>query len=799
MHLAPGSSVGGPNLRRVAAILTLAFLATVGTPSVSVAAATLDGEQFAWGGSHFNGNFTCDGLTIFYQVFGGVARGPFGGVFREDGVVSAAGGTVGEWRGHFAVTDAVTGAVLIDGNTTFVSGGPGVCNSLNFGQSVSGEASATLIYTATIRDSSGGVLAIVSGTATARMTFVRGGDNVTGSFFDENLGGVGGFTLSGRVFDTSIVGPPVPGAVVQLCQLPAGPCLLPQATDGNAAFRFIGLADLTRYQLRADPPAGLRLLPATRVVDLDGTTVKNLFFHAPVAPPPGTTITSRGTNPDGLPIVYWLDPLILTTTGCPGATGATYSIDVPPTGAIGGFMTEGLAGTYSASIAPLDPTKGYGTVNISLTCPGDPFPTDISFDIYVDPSGTVRTTTGEPVPGATVILLRSDTAGGPFTPVPDGSATMSLENRDNPDATDARGLFGWEVIGGTYQIRAEKTGCVSPTDPTQTFVLSPVLVVPPAIADLDLRLACRNRDTTPPTTTAIPVPSPNANGWNNGDVTVTLSANDEPGGSGVKEIRFSLTGAQGGSGVVAGSTASVRFSSEGNSTLTYFATDNAGNKEAAKTLVVRIDKTAPTVTFGSPTPPPNAAGWNNSNVSIAFAAADSLSGLAATTPSSPLVLTTEGRGVTQGVTVTDLAGNSTTFTSPAVNIDKTPPTVSCLRLPRQKRNDDEDEGTLLFQVTASDNLSQVTITLGTFQLSQGEIFQLRPSIRPGIRLVGTTDDDDKPGVRRFRVGPGADVIKATDEAGNVGTAVCPVPPRQGDDDEKGRAGTRPNRRVESDR
>ena len=46
-----------------------------------------------------------------------------------------------------------------------------------------------------------------------------------------------------------------------------------------------------------------------------------------------------------------------------------------------------------------------------------------------------------------------------------------------------------------------------------------------------------------------------------------------------------------------------------------------------------------------------------------------------------------------------------------------------------------------------------------------------------------------------------DVIKATDEAGNVGTAVCPLPPRQADhdDDEKGRSTTGANRRVESDR
>jgi len=313
-------------------------------------------------------------------------------------------------------------------------------------------------------------------------------------------------------------------------------------------------------------------------------------------------------------------------------------------------------------------------------------------------------------------------------------------------------------------------------------------------------------DTTPPTTTATPSPNPNASGWNNTNVAVTLNATDNPGGSGVKGIQFSLNGAQSGAGLVSGSVASVPIAAEGTTTLTYFARDNANNAEAPKTLPVQIDKTPPTVTFASPTPSPNAAGWNNSNVSIAFAAADSLSGVGVTTPSSPLILTTEGRGVTQTVTVADLAGNTATFTSPAVNIDKTPPTVSCVRLPRQKRDDDEDEGKLLFQVTASDNLSQVTITLGTFQLSPGEIFQLRPSIRPGIRLVGTTDDDDKPGVRRFRVGPGADVIKATDEAGNVGTVVCPLPSRRadhddgrGDDGEKGRASTGWNRRVEFDR
>ncbi|GEM_PF-6916283 len=98
-----------------------------------------------------------------------------------------------------------------------------------------------------------------------------------------------------------------------------------------------------------------------------------------------------------------------------------------------------------------------------------------------------------------------------------------------------------------------------------------------------------------------------------------------------------------------------------------------------KSATVKIDKTAPILTFGAPTPAPNAAGWHNSDVSISFTAADALSGVASTSIPSPLVLTTEGDNVTGDVTVTDVAGNSATFTSPAVKIDKTAPHISATR------------------------------------------------------------------------------------------------------------------------
>ena len=181
-------------------------------------------------------------------------------------------------------------------------------------------------------------------------------------------------------------------------------------------------------------------------------------------------------------------------------------------------------------------------------------------------------------------------------------------------------------------------------------------------------------DTIPPVTTATISPAPNSAGWNNSPVTVTLTAVDNAGGSGVKEIHFSINGVS--QPVVSGATTSIPLNADGIYTITYYAIDNAGNTEnPAHTLTVNLDKTAPTVTFGTATPFPNSAGWNNTNVSLPFTPSDNLSGVAAS-PVSPLILSAEGAAVTGMVTITDIAGNSATYTSPAFKIDKTPPTIT---------------------------------------------------------------------------------------------------------------------------
>jgi hypothetical protein len=115
---------------------------------------------------------------------------------------------------------------------------------------------------------------------------------------------------------------------------------------------------------------------------------------------------------------------------------------------------------------------------------------ETTFPIYIDPSGYVRLADGSPLAGATVKLFVAESADGPFTLVPDGSAAMSPMNRHNPDATDSGGRFGWDVVAGFYRVRAEKSGCNARGNPSQSFEETGVLTIPPPVENLDLRLEC---------------------------------------------------------------------------------------------------------------------------------------------------------------------------------------------------------------------------------------------------------------------------------------------------------------------
>lgn len=216
-----------------------------------------------------------------------------------------------------------------------------------------------------------------------------------------------------------------------------------------------------------------------------------------------------------------------------------------------------------------------------------------------------------------------------------------------------------------------------------------------ATADFDLNTSLIPGAVPKPLTVATLSVPPNARGWNNTSVTVSLVATDDAVGSGIKQINFSTVGAQTGTDVIPGGSASVTIAAEGTTTLTYFATDNAGNAETPKTLILKIDKTPPMITG---LPASGCALWppNHKLVRVATVSGnDALSGLASlgvsgasTEPASPGqsdVVTTgpalgpiaiqlraerlgtgNGRVYTLTATAQDVAGNTTTATATCV-------------------------------------------------------------------------------------------------------------------------------------
>jgi hypothetical protein len=99
-------------------------------------------------------------------------------------------------------------------------------------------------------------------------------------------------------------------------------------------------------------------------------------------------------------------------------------------------------------------------------------------------------------------------------------------------------------------------------------------------------------------------PQPNARGWNNTSVTVTLSCTDK--GSGLKAEPSPVT-----------------FNDEGaNQSREVVVEDRAGNKRTLKIGPVSIDKTPP---VASPTVNPTpASGWTNGSITVSFGCSDAL-------------------------------------------------------------------------------------------------------------------------------------------------------------------------------
>jgi hypothetical protein len=159
-------------------------------------------------------------------------------------------------------------------------------------------------------------------------------------------------------------------------------------------------------------------------------------------------------------------------------------------------------------------------------------------------------------------------------------------------------------------------------------------------ANLVFVTAFADSDQDAPVTTATINPSaPNgSDGWYTSDVTVSLTATDNV--TGAAKTEYSLNGGT----TWQTYTAPVTVSQDGQHTVSYRSTDNAGNVEAVKTISFNLDSTTPEITL---TDVVNGTYNDSLDITPVIALDDSLSGVDA----GKTTITLDGKGVQQGVTI----------------------------------------------------------------------------------------------------------------------------------------------------
>ena len=290
-------------------------------------------------------------------------------------------------------------------------------------------------------------------------------------------------------------------------------------------------------------------------------------------------------------------------------------------------MVAGLVASFVLGVFFSEPSAyAAHTASITLTGPGSG--EIVSGSVEVTWSYTVFT-------GTTPVIVEA---------APDGTTFSQVAKVPIDDGTSGRfGSVSWDTStfadSNTYAVRVRVV-----TNKNAVSVASPVIV-----------------DNTAPTLTGSTSPEPNANGWNNSDVTVSWTCTDA--GSGVDPDE---------------DPADEVIASEGaGQSRTETCQDLAGNVSTSATVSdIDIDKTAPTLT-GSKSPDANANGWNNSDVTVSWTCTDAGSGVDPAEDPADEVIASEGAEQSRTATCKDLAGNvSTSATVSDINIDVTTPVTT---------------------------------------------------------------------------------------------------------------------------
>ncbi len=245
-------------------------------------------------------------------------------------------------------------------------------------------------------------------------------------------------------------------------------------------------------------------------------------------------------------------------------------------------------------------------------------------------------------------------------------------------------------------------------------------------------------DKTKPATDVQLVGTQGANSWYTSSVQVKLSAVDIL--SGVSAIMID-TGA--GFGAYNANNPPL-VSGDGTRSVSFYAIDNAGNKEDTQSVAFKIDTTAPTTsaTFSGTN---GTNGWYATNVAVTLTAVGSVSGVDSTeyrldtdtawTVGTSLVIAKEGT-TTLHYRSRNGAGVYENEKSAMITIDKTKPTTTCI--PEGTRGENNIYTTnVALTITGSDAPSGVSKT--QYSLDGAPWADYQSSNKPIISKEGTTD------------------------------------------------------------
>jgi len=347
--------------------------------------------------------------------------------------------------------------------------------------------------------------------------------------------------------------------------------------------------------------------------DFTGTGLGTKFVNGDNNPQDGDghgthvagTIAGKGNNGVGVAGVVWgakIVPLkFLDDTGSGSTANAILAVDYCRVNGIklsnnswGGGGSSAALRTAISNAGAADhlfvAAAGNSTLNIDGLLKSYPASYNLANQINVaatTATGTLAsfsnyglTSVHVGAPGNAIVSTYSTTVVGST-----GYASLSGTSMASPHVTGVAALLRGRMPGWTVaQVKAAILNTVKPL-----ASLSGKTVTGGTVSAYKALLSTVV-ELVPPVATAFRSIPADALGWNNAAVTLTITATDEVGGSGVRDIRYTVGAA---TTTVTGATATVSYTTDGIRTVSYLATDNSGNASAAQSETIKIDRTLP--------------------------------------------------------------------------------------------------------------------------------------------------------------------------------------------------------------